>query len=411
MTTPARNSLAIIGAGPIGLEAALAALDRGFDVHVFERGEVGAHALAWGHVQMFSPWSANVGPASRAHLEATGWTMPAPDACPTGAELAEQLLAPIAKLPELKDRVHTHAQVVHVSRRGLLKGDSGDEAGRGTVPFRMLVRDPGGRENYLHAFSLIDASGVYGQPSWAGDGGIPARNELYLAPQMSYHIDDVLDLRRPRYAGKRTLLIGSGASAANTAGSLVALAAEAPGTAVVWVTRRPAADLYLDNPDDPLPERRALHARARGLLLGGDPSVTHVGGAVVDEFEYNSATHKYRVRLRLGEEFRVEDVDQVIVNAGFGPDDSLYRELQVHECFRTRAPMTLANALADVKDCMATPAFSVEQLANPEPDFFILGHKSYGRRPRFRLFNGYQQVADVVDHLAKVHGLAAEVRS
>ncbi len=206
MTVPARNTLAILGAGPIGLEAALAALDRGFDVHVFERGEVGAHALAWGHVRMFSPWRTNVGPASRAHLEASGRTMPDPEACPTGADLAEQILTPIAKLPELKDRVHTHAQVVHVSRRGLLKGDSPSGDGRRAMPFRILVRDPGGRENYLHAFSVIDATGVYGQPNWAGDGGIPARNELYLAPQMSYHVDDVLDLRRPRYAAKRTLL-------------------------------------------------------------------------------------------------------------------------------------------------------------------------------------------------------------
>src|SRR5215470_454088 len=123
MSIPARHTLAIIGAGPIGLEAALAAVDRGFDVHVFERGEIGAHPRAWGHVRMFTPWRMNVGPAGRAHLERTGWTMPDAETCPTGEELADRLLAPIAALPELKDRVHTHAQVVHASRRGLLKGD------------------------------------------------------------------------------------------------------------------------------------------------------------------------------------------------------------------------------------------------------------------------------------------------
>ena len=72
MPVPPRNSLAVIGAGPIGLETALAALDRGFDVHVFERGEVGAHPLGWGHVRMFTPWGMNVGPASRAHLGDAG---------------------------------------------------------------------------------------------------------------------------------------------------------------------------------------------------------------------------------------------------------------------------------------------------------------------------------------------------
>src|SRR5439155_21546390 len=138
-------------------------------------------------------------------------------------------------------------------------------------PFRLLVRDQGGRENFLHAFSVIDASGVYGQPNWAGDGGIPARGELYLAPQMSYHVDDVLGLRRQRYAGKCTLVIGGGASAATVVGDLVRLAAEAPGTTVTWVTREPAEALYADLPGDPLPHRRELYAQARAWVHGSNP--------------------------------------------------------------------------------------------------------------------------------------------
>src|SRR5882672_5151386 len=100
MTLPSRHTLAILGAGPIGLEAAAAALAAGFDVHVFERGEVGAHALAWGHVKMFTPWRMNIGAASRARLEAAGWQAPDPSALPTGIELAECYLQPLAALPE-----------------------------------------------------------------------------------------------------------------------------------------------------------------------------------------------------------------------------------------------------------------------------------------------------------------------
>jgi NADPH-dependent 2,4-dienoyl-CoA reductase/sulfur reductase-like enzyme len=94
-----RHSLAIIGAGPIGLEAAALALELGFDVHVFERGEVGAHALAWGHVRMFTPWRMNIGPASARLLSRHGWSAPDPAAHPTGAELAERLLSPLAATP------------------------------------------------------------------------------------------------------------------------------------------------------------------------------------------------------------------------------------------------------------------------------------------------------------------------
>ena len=107
--------------------------------------------------------------------------------------------------------------------------------------------------------------------------------------------------------------------------------------------------------------------------------------------------------LRLDEQLRVEEVDQVIVNTGFGPDDSIYRELQVHECYASRAPMKLATALlgAGAGDCLTTPAFGADVLANPEPDFFILGHKSYGRSSNFLLETGFKQVADVIAALAR----------
>jgi thioredoxin reductase len=403
MPASARNTLAVIGAGPIGLEAALAAVEHGLDVHVFERGEPGDHPAAWGHVRMFTPWRMNVGPAARRALARTGWSAPEADVCPTGAEYVERYVQAIARLPELAGRIHTHSQVVHVSRRGTLKGDLVGDGARADRPFRLLVRDQGGRENFLHAHAVIDASGTYGRPNLAGSGGIPARNETYLAPQMSYHLEDVRGLSRARYAGRRTLVIGSGASAATTVDDLVGLAAEAPETRVAWATRRDASQLYAAIPDDPLTERRALFARARALLAGGNPAVQHVGGAEVEGFEYNSATHRYRVTLMVGEQPRVEEVDQVIVNTGFGPDDGLYRELQVHECYASRAPMKLASALlgAGVTDCLDVPAFGPDVLGNPEPNFYILGGKSYGLGSTFLLETGFQQVSDVVPILAR----------
>src|SRR5262249_58886464 len=130
-------------------------------------------------------------------------------------------------------------------------------------PSRRRARAPGGREALPPARSLIDAPGVYARPNWAGDGGIPARGELYLAPQMSYHVDDVLGLRRERYAGRRTLVIGGGASGATSALALAELARRVPGTSAVWATRRRAPELLPEIANDPLPERRALYRRAR----------------------------------------------------------------------------------------------------------------------------------------------------
>src|SRR5437867_2114548 len=144
MPVPTRNTLAVIGAGPVGLEAAAAALDHGFDVHLFEHGEVGSNMLGWGHVRMFTPWRMNVGLHGRRRLEATGWAMPDPGRCPTGAEYVRTYLEPLAALPDLAPRVHRFAQVAHASRRCTLKADPA--AARREQPFRLLVRDQGGRE-------------------------------------------------------------------------------------------------------------------------------------------------------------------------------------------------------------------------------------------------------------------------
>ncbi len=393
------DTLAIIGAGPIGLEAAAHALELGFDVHVFERGEAAAHVLAWGHVPMFTPWRMNLGPASRRLLASRGWDEPAPDACPTGAEFAERALQPLAAAPELAARVHTHAQVVHVSRYGVLRSDALDPAERASRPFRLLVRDVGGRENFLHAHALIDASGVLGAPNPVGTGGIPARQELYLGPQMSYLCDDVLGLRRARHAGKRTLVVGAGAGAATAVLALARLAREEPGTSVAWAMRRADGRLRGERATAPLPARAALFADARRLIAGSDPAVSVVTGCEVEAIEYNSATHRYRVQLQRAGGVHTEETDQVLVQCGYGQDRLLVRELQRDECPRSGGPRALSQALEAAGDGADRHAATLEQLAHPEPGYFEIGAKAHGRRGEFLIAQGHAHVAAVMDAL------------
>ena len=90
--TPA--TIAILGAGPIGLEAALYARVLGYDVVVYEAGShVAASVCEWGHVRMFTPFGMNRSPLGLAALRAQhdGYVPPGDD------ELRQLRPAPILK--------------------------------------------------------------------------------------------------------------------------------------------------------------------------------------------------------------------------------------------------------------------------------------------------------------------------
>ena len=66
MVKSEKPRLAILGAGPVGLEAALYARKLDFAVTVYERGRVGEYLLRWGHVRLFTPFGMNTTPLGRA---------------------------------------------------------------------------------------------------------------------------------------------------------------------------------------------------------------------------------------------------------------------------------------------------------------------------------------------------------
>jgi cation diffusion facilitator CzcD-associated flavoprotein CzcO len=139
----------VIGAGPVGLAAAAHLLDRGLEPLVLEAGpQVGANVAQWRHVRLFSPWCLVLDPVSVRLLERAGWTGPDPDALPTGADLLDGYLAPLAALPALAGRIRLHTRVVAVARHDLDKVRS---PGRDQLPFQVRVRDRHGQLHDLQA--------------------------------------------------------------------------------------------------------------------------------------------------------------------------------------------------------------------------------------------------------------------
>jgi NADPH-dependent 2,4-dienoyl-CoA reductase/sulfur reductase-like enzyme len=385
--------IAIIGAGPIGLEAALRAVMDGHDVNVYERRRIGASLMDWGHVKLFSPWAMNVSPLGLDVIGHRG--VPADDDLVTGRQMVEAYLEPLGRSSQLVGRIHEGVTVAHVGRDGLAKNDFIGSRRRGKAPFRLLISDASGRESVAEADIVIDASGVWGNPNYCGNGNIPAPGERLHRDRLIYGMPDFDDPTVvARHAGLRTMIVGAGHSAATSICGLAALMQRMPGTELVWVTRSDRAFVPLD--DDPLPYRAEVLRRANDVL-SRNAGARHRPKSTVDSI-FSGRSRPLRVTLRSEGSTLVEEVDVIVSNCGFSPDNALYRELQVHECWATRGPMKLSAILVGETgaDCLAQTTRAAETLTHPEPGFFIIGNKSYGKLANFLLRIGREQVEQVL---------------
>jgi thioredoxin reductase len=391
--------IAVIGAGPVGLEATLYARTLQLPVTLYERAQIGAYLRHWGHVRLFSPFAMNSTNLGRAAIQAEhpSHDFPGDNACITGREHLGSYLEPLARATTVRECLRTDVQVLQIGRRGLLKEDEPGDARRSRQSFRLLLREHKNRELVEEADVVLDCTGTYGQHRWLGDGGIPAVGERAAEPHMAYGLDDVLGDRRSTYVGKSILVVGAGYSAATTVSNLATLAEQQGDTWVIWLARGAGTQPLPRIANDPLRERDRLAVRANNVATRGEANVEFHNHTVVEAIEFLGADKGFRVTARSAGQPRTWDVDRVIANVGYTPDTTLYRELQIHECYATLGPMNFASALLRQKgtDFLSAVQPGAKALANPEPNFFVLGAKSYGRNSQFLLKNGFEQIRDV----------------
>ncbi|MBM7805639.1 NADPH-dependent 2,4-dienoyl-CoA reductase/sulfur reductase-like enzyme [Geodermatophilus bullaregiensis] len=389
----------VIGAGPVGLAAAAHLLERGLDPLVLEAGDrVGAAVRDWGHVRLFSPWEYDVDAAALRLLEAQGWESPAADELPTGAELVESYLVPLAATPELAGRVRTGTRVLAVGRQGVDKTRTVGRQGRPYVV--RTVRD--GEVADVVARAVLDASGTWGRSNPLGAAGLPAIGEDRVGPWLAGPLPDVLGADRKRFAGRHSLVVGMGHSAATTLLALVRLREGEPGTEITWAIRgRSPARLYGGGDADGLP--------ARGLL-GSSLEAAVAGGAVtlVREFTLTSLTPPLDGSGRVTVAGAGRDgaavclrVDTVVRSTGFRPDLEMLREVRLDLDPGVEAPAALAPLIdPNSHSCGTVPPHGEALLAHPDEGFYVVGTKSYGRAPTFLLATGYEQVRSIAAALA-----------
>lgn len=409
-TTQQSNELkslpvAVIGAGPIGLAAAAHLLQRGETPLVFEAGaEIGANIRSWGHVHLFSPWRWCIDKAAVALLEAHGWQQPDLDILPTGHELVDEYLRPLAQTPELQYQIHLNARVMGVSRRRI---DKMKDAGRTDAPFVVQVSINGEEERFL-VRAVIDASGTWATPNPIGSDGLFAPGELANADRIAYGIPDILGKDRHRYAGKRIAVVGGGHSAINAILELTDLQASIPQTQITWVLRKATvASTYGGLENDQLPGRGLLGVRIKALVEAGAVEVLTPFFATRIE-RMADALH---LTGDMPQGARTLVVDQIIGATGSRPDLSFLNELRLDLHASVEAPTAIAPLIdPNFHSCGSVPPHGEKELRHPEAGFYMVGMKSYGRAPTFLLATGYEQARSVVAGLVGDWQAAAEVQ-
>lgn len=425
--------IAIIGGGPIGVEAALYGAFAGFDVRLFERGEIGGNVSRWGFVQVFTEWGRNRSSLATRLLQARGETSPPDGEYSSGHELVTYIQK-IAAFEPLQDRVFPKTEVLAVTREACLRSDFIGQSYRWGYPFRLLLRDRQGIERIENFDAVIDASGVYTSPNWIGSGGAPCPGELNYKDRIDYALPDVAGKDRTRFTNRTTLVVGSGHSAASTLLSVADLMDEYPDTKLVWIMRRsvpPHGAPYTLVPEETSTTRARLHHRANALI--DHPNVRFLHSTVVEEIRHDGV--RFRVEVSSPEiGLSSFEVDNIAGHTGFRADPSLWQELPIEVHPATGAPRKLGEALnahnkssgvglstgyaekqpleeAEEKD--HTPGHDrwsylindPQLLETGEPNFFVLGIKSYGRDAGFLMHNGFRQVRDVYKLLSGDAGL------
>ncbi|MEC1177162.1 NAD(P)-binding domain-containing protein [Metasolibacillus meyeri] len=386
--------IVIIGAGPIGLATAAHLVEQKQAFILLEAGnEVAYNIRTWGHVTLFSPWRYNINKAAKALLEETDWQEPDLDILPTGHELIDFYLKPLAELAHIKPSIRLNAKVVGSSKQF---NDKMKSKNRDNQAFQVYV-EQGNALHMIEARAVIDATGTWGNPNPANAAGVWLKTEKALASHIEYGIPDI-KMNVEKYANKKIAVIGGGHSAINTLLSLAELQKENPSTQLVWIMRKKSVEeAYGGEEKDALEARGTLGIRIHELVDTGKVEV-------ITPFYVSQVKRGESINIIgtvNGEQKVLTGFDELTVNAGSRPDFTMNSELRLSIDTVTESVQALAPLIdPNEHSCGTVRAHGEEILRQPEKDFYIVGAKSYGRAPTFLMATGYEQVRSITAYLA-----------
>lgn len=203
-------TIAVIGAGPVGIEAALYARFLGYDVELFDAGRPARNVTRW-HQRLLGVTAGDcTTPLGHAalHSQTDAYQKPEANRSWTGQEFADEYLLPLAKSDLLVDGVHFNSEVIEVSRLRTPLEDECDLQERCNDEFRLLIQSRDRGAYTSRADIVLDCRGSMG----GNCGWGPAGSQTIIETTALEHVHRWLP-GDPRFQirevqGRQTILFG-----------------------------------------------------------------------------------------------------------------------------------------------------------------------------------------------------------
>lgn len=378
----------VIGAGPVGLAAAAHLYDAGQKFLVIEEGgQAGNNIREWGHVQLFSPWKYNIDQAAKSLLLQSGWSEPDEDKLPTGNELVDEYLEPLANIQPIKENSMYRTEVIAITKKNMDKMKTNS---RVDTPFILYINMKG-KIGKLEAKSVIDTSGTWGNPN------PPYADGVWRSDRFKFHTH-IPNIHQGAqvFENKHVAVIGSGHSALQTIINLSKLKSAYPNTEISWILRKKQVnEAFGGEGNDELAARGELGSRVHQLVNQG--SINVFTDYYVEDIEEHGGIYS----ITSSDRITIDEVDEIIVNTGARPDFSFLTELRLATDPVVESTIMLAPLIdPNLHSCGTVRPHGEIELRQPESGFYIAGVKSYGRAPTFLMATGYEQVRSIVAYLS-----------
>jgi len=307
-------------------------------------------------------------------------------------------LSPLGSLFE--DKIFTKHKVIAITREDKDKMKS---VNRQNTPFLIYVETSEGLKTF-RAGAIIDATGTWGNPNPIASHGVFLPEEENLKAMIEYMIPNIEE-NKELYANKKLAVIGGGHSAINTLLQLVKLKQANPDTTITWILRKHRVEAaFGGGSNDELAARGELGQRIASVVEAGLVEVQ-------TPFFIQSIRKTEQGIILVGQNSEIGGFDHLIANTGNRPDFAFLRELRYEMDPITEAVPALAPLIdPNLHSCGSVAAHGERELRQQEPNFYIVGSKSYGRAPTFLMATGYEQIRSIVAYLAGDKEAASQVQ-